>query len=380
MAGHDMRAYLEHYPEQGGPVESVEIANSPFLIGRSRSAKLTIYSKKVSHQHAQISDECGEYLICDLGSTNGTFVNGQRIEEARLHDGDIIHVAHWEFCFSRQPGAESLPCNTAEITQQSQLREIESLIRTGGFLRQMITDRSVFILFQGIFDLTTGEIIGYEALGRGKHHHLHHSPGKLFQLAEKCQMERELCRLFRSEALKAGESLPAGTRLFLNIHPSEFAQSDFLASLAELSRVNRNRHPLVIEISERFVTDLDQMRLIKRTLSELSMEFAYDDFGAGQGRLLELAECPPHYLKLDLGLVQQMGTSAFSRDLVKAFLSAIADKGVPVIAEGIETEHMAEVSRECGCNLGQGFLYGRPTSALHLFPAADDLYDSLGPR
>jgi len=254
---------------------------------------------------------------------------------------------------------------------------MESLIRKGSFLREMITDQSVFILFQGIFDLTTREIVGYEALGRGKHDHLHHSPEKLFQLAEKCQMERELCRLFRSQALKAGESMPEGTRLFLNIHPSEFSRSDFLNSMAELCRANRDRHTLVIEVSERFVVDFEQMSLIKGKLSELSIEFAYDDFGAGQARLLELAECPPHFLKLDLGLVQQMQTSVSSHNLVKAFLSAISDRGIQVIAEGIESEHMAEVSRDCGCNLGQGFLYGHPCPAVHLFGTVVHLDDPL---
>jgi EAL domain-containing protein (putative c-di-GMP-specific phosphodiesterase class I) len=374
-----MRAYLERYPERGGPAESVEIADSPFLIGRSRSANLTIYSNKVSHQHAQISFQAGEYLIRDLGSTNGTFVNGERVEEARLDEGDIIHVAHWEFCFSRKLGAGSPQCNTASMTQHSQSMERESLIRSSGFLREMVIDQSVSVLFQAIVDLRTGAIVGYEALGRGKHHRLDHSPSKLFQLAEKCQMEHDLCRLFRSQTLKAGKSLPAGSRLFLNIHPSEFGRSDFLNSLAELSRANKSRHHLVIEISERFVTDLENMRLIKKELDELSIEFAYDDFGAGQTRLLELAECPPHYLKIDLSLVQQMGTSVSSRDLVKAFLSAISDKGIQVIAEGIETEHMAEVCMDCGCNLGQGFLYGRPTSALQILQPVCDLSDPLAP-
>ncbi len=121
------------------------------------------------------------------------------------------------------------------------------------------------------------------------------------------------------------------------------------------------------------------MRGIQQELDRFHMEFAYDDFGAGQARLLELAECPPRYLKIDQSLVRQMGTSAASRDLFKVLLSAISNKGIQVIAEGIETERMAEVCLECGCDLGQGFLYGRPTSALHLIHPVDGVHDRLGP-
>ena len=91
------------------------------------------------------------------------------------------------------------------------------------------------------------------------------------------------------------------------------------------------------------------------------MEFAYDDFGAGH-TAVHLAECPPRFLKLDQSLVQQMETSAASRDLVRVLLLGLSDKGTEVIAEGIESEHMAQVCRDCGCKLGQGFLYSRPTS------------------
>jgi EAL domain-containing protein (putative c-di-GMP-specific phosphodiesterase class I) len=373
-----MKAYLEHFPKQGGPAERVEIARNPFVIGRSRSANLTIYSQKVSKEHALISQNATGYLVRDLSSTNGTFVNGKRIGEAPLLDGDIIHVAHWEFGFCFGPGPSIRTWNMPSMTQEAKLHEKESLIRISNFLHEMVSDESVAILFQTIVDLRTGAIVGYEALGRGRHHHLHQSPIKLFQLAEKCQMEGDLCRLFRNHALKIGNNLPSHFRLFLNIHPSEFAQPDFLDSLKELTLRNRARRQLVIEVSEQSVTNVAALRVIKCGLEELGIEFAYDDFGAGQARLLELAECPPHFLKLDRSLVQGMETSETSRELVRSLLSAISEAGIKVIAEGIETDRAAELCLRSGCHLGQGFLYGKPGSLLEVFPGLGQACHDLG--
>ena len=117
-----MRAYLEHFPEQGGPAKRVEITKNPFVIGRSQTADLTIYSHKVSKDHALIAQDSGRYLVRDLRSTNGTFANGKRIDEAHLVDGDIIHVAHWEFCFCLGPAIGLRSYNTASLTQETDTR------------------------------------------------------------------------------------------------------------------------------------------------------------------------------------------------------------------------------------------------------------------
>jgi EAL domain-containing protein (putative c-di-GMP-specific phosphodiesterase class I) len=363
-----MKAYLEHFPEQGGPAERVEIIKDPFVIGRSQSADLAIYSRKVSKDHALITQLDASYIVRDLSSTNGTFVNGKRIDEAPLYDGDIIHFAHLEFgfCAGLHTGRRSF--HTASVTQATEMREKESLIRLSNFLREMMLYESVSVEFQSIVDLRTRAVVGFEALGRGRHHQLHHSPIKLFQLAERCQMARELCCLFRNHALKIGEGLPAGFRLFINIHPSVMMHPNFLQILEELAARNRGQRQLVIEVSEQSVTDLAHLRLIRSRLEDLGIEFAYDDFGAAQARLLELAECPPHYLKLDRALVQGTETSETSRQLVRALLSAISETSIKVIAEGIESERTADLCVQYGCHFGQGFLYGRPGSLLDLSP------------
>jgi hypothetical protein len=67
-------------------------ASGCFVLGRSRSCDLTLKTPDASRRHAEIAAVTGGYLIRDLGSTNGTFVNGDRIEERDLHTGDRIEI------------------------------------------------------------------------------------------------------------------------------------------------------------------------------------------------------------------------------------------------------------------------------------------------
>jgi pSer/pThr/pTyr-binding forkhead associated (FHA) protein len=90
------------------------ISNNPFLIGRSETCDLRIDSAQVSRLHCELRHEpCGTFVVCDLGSRNGTFVNGQRIDSAvTLTDGDQIRVGNVELeyladRFSERPGDTS---------------------------------------------------------------------------------------------------------------------------------------------------------------------------------------------------------------------------------------------------------------------------------
>ena len=102
-------------------------------------------------------------------------------------------------------------------------------------------------------------------------------------------------------------------------------------------------------------------------LTDLDIGLAYDDFGTGQARLLELAEVPPDYLKFAMDFIRGIDQAPPSkRRLLSALVAVARDLEAQPIAEGIETEAEAEVCVAVGFTLAQGYYYGMPLAADHL--------------
>jgi EAL domain-containing protein (putative c-di-GMP-specific phosphodiesterase class I) len=350
-------AFLEHYPETGEGAHRLLLDHFPFCIGRNASAHYCINSRHVSKEHAQLVCDAGLILIRDLGSTNGTFVNGQRVQEAVLNHGDIVHVAHKEFRFGRDAFAQ-----TGEFvnTDQASGPLPVSAIQNAEYLKEMLWRESVRTLFQPIVDLRTKEAIGHEALGRGTHDKLSASPAYLFSVAAQCSLAPELSRLFRRIAVRDADGLPPGSRVFLNLHPAELRDGGFFKSLACVPEALGGGRQVIIEFHEEAVTDRAAMRRLRDQLSALGIGLAYDDFGAGQSRLSELAEVPPDFVKLDKSLIHDLHESPGRQELVRALARLAGDLGIRIIAEGVEIPEEAAVCLNLGCHFGQGYFFGRP--------------------
>jgi EAL domain-containing protein (putative c-di-GMP-specific phosphodiesterase class I) len=224
-------------------------------------------------------------------------------------------------------------------------------------------------VFQPIVELANGKVMGYEALGRGTHASLSPNPTELFSLAEQCNLSTELSRVFRHVAIQEAARLPEGARLFFNLHPSEMARDSLLDALQELQLAYPGRQ-VVLEVHEGVVTDLATMRWLREQVDARGLALAYDDFGAGQSRLSELAEVPPDFIKLDRSLVRGIDRADARKELVQALNRVITDLGVHSLAEGVETPEEARVCQELGSRFGQGFLFGRPKTVEELFPTS----------
>ena len=124
---------------------------------------------------------------------------------------------------------------------------------------------------------------------------------------------------------------------------------------------------IVFEITETAVMqDVDQARLFAEHIIELGCQFALDDFGTGFASFTYLKQLPVHYLKIDIDFVRDLVHSDRDASVVEAIVGLARDFGQRTIAEGVEDEETAELLRDLGVDLAQGYLFGRPR------PISDD--------
>jgi EAL domain-containing protein (putative c-di-GMP-specific phosphodiesterase class I) len=359
---HKTLPYLETFTGNGSSAQRIWLNTLPFRIGRSRNAHYMLSSPKVSKEHAEISRADTHYRVRDLGSTNGTFVNGQRVGETGLVNGDILHFAQEEFRFGVEAFVPA-PSPDATRTDPSSMVIPTSLVRSVQAINDLIARGRVCTLFQPIVPLGGGPPAAFEALGRGMHPDLSTSPRDLFLLAEQAGVAAELSRLFRTVAVADAARLPADALIFLNTHPAEISDPGLLDQVAGLRGGLRPSQRIVLEVCEDAVTDAEAVHDLRDRLRELGIGLAFDDFGVGQARVMELAEVPPDFIKLDLKLIRNLDRSASRQEVLRPLCDLIRSRGADLIAEGIETPAEAEVCVRLGCRLGQGFLFGRPEPA-----------------
>jgi EAL domain-containing protein (putative c-di-GMP-specific phosphodiesterase class I) len=306
--------------------------------------------------------EDGSLYVKDLGSTNGTFINGERIEgEFPLASGDLLQFAEVVF----RVGLDEGRYDARTLAGDSSDRAL-ALIQ----FDKLMSERAVVPHFQPIVAMNGVSVEGYEILGRSRLFGLT-TPHSMFSAAAVLDLESELSRMMRNEGMECARTLPGRPLLFANTHPAELQEDGVLEfSLREL-RAGAPTARMVLEIHEAAVTCVRQMRELRAVLNELNIGLAYDDFGAGQARLVELGEVPPDYLKFDIELIHEIDRASPERQRMLASLVAIVkDLGIASLAEGVETEAEHEACRQMGFDFGQGFLYGKAELAQRFAEAA----------
>jgi len=357
--------HLEAAAEEGREARDwmVAIEPIPFVIGRDDDCALKLNAKWISRHHAQIHKSSDHLWVRDLGSTNGTFINNKRLVNAELlEDGDSLHFGRSKFIVQRtEAGADISAESTLLIDLPEELGFGDDMEPR---LRELIAMRKVVPHFQPILRFSDMKVIGYEILGRVGDAQLPANTAELIDIAEYLGCGPDLSILFREVGVEVGRRLPGSPLLFANTTPLEMLQmGNLLQSLTKLTEL-APANEIVLEINEKAAMDTissDELVDMCDKLQALHIKLAFDDFGVGQTRLLELAKTPPDYLKFDISLIRQIHLAPKRlHQMVSTFVKAAQDLGIATIAEGIESPEESETCQELGFNLAQGFLYGRP--------------------
>jgi len=350
------------------PVQRILVSVQPFTIGRDFENSLCLANPTISRRHAELMLVGADLLVRDLGSRNGTYLNGRQVQSfERLQAGDMVQFG--AAVFTVHPGgARTTPALLAEQCMTAVEFDMSEYALANLEFDRLLTDPAVVPHFQPIVRLDSAVCVGYEVLARSRLVGLE-TPKAMFRVAAERNLEAELSSAIRRESLFIAKHMGLDAELYVNTHPAELHRLGLVDSLRRL-RADYPDMGIVLEIHESAVTSSQSLADLRSQLKDLGMRLAYDDFGAGQSRLMELADVPPDVLKFDMRLIHGLSCASEERqNMIRSLVQIVRDLGVVPLAEGIETGDEAVVCRALGFELAQGYYFGRPAAAPDHSPA-----------
>ncbi len=234
-------------------------------------------------------------------------------------------------------------------------------------LRRALERDEFRLHFQPKVDLSSGRLIGSEALMRWMHPEFGlQLPASFIPAAERSRLIgpmgdwaiREACRCLSSWNRDGLEIV----RVAVNVSLVQFMVKDLTEAVRQaLAEYDVAPGGLTLEITESvFERESDTLLRQLRTLHEMGVRLSLDDFGTGYSSLLYLQKYPFDEIKIDRGFVQRMLADDYSHRIVNTVIGIAGGLGAEVVAEGVETAAVRDALIEHGCHVGQGFYYSMP--------------------
>lgn len=234
-------------------------------------------------------------------------------------------------------------------------------------LTRALNHGELHLEFQVIVDLKTGDIRGAEALVRWQHPERGPvTPAEFIPFAEETGQIVSIGRWVLHEACRVAAQWPTSAAepfVTINVTATEIEREDFVAEVrGTLTNTGLPAHRLWLEVTERSGGDLAVLGSRLAELSDLGVRVALDDFGTGWSSLTHLHQLPIKMIKIDRDMTTDAPGST-ADTLASSIVGLGRSLDMTSVAEGIETPEQLQRMRELGCDLGQGFLLGRPASA-----------------
>lgn len=276
---------------------------------------------------------------------------------------DILRCADMAMFSAKQSGRDRCSFFNVQIRKAAEERE-----RIEHHLRDALAQNEFSVVYQPKVHMTTGRIIGSEALLRWNNPELGQvSPFRFVPLAEECGLMPAIGEFVLQRSLsdmrdmrRSGHDLT----IAINVSPVQF-QADFFTdrTLGVLGESNFPLERVELEITESALgASPQQIRQQMMPLKDEGVSFAIDDFGTGFSNLGTLTSLPFDTLKIDRSFVTRIDEDEERRNLVQVILLMARQLNMKTVAEGIETEMERRYLGTWGANIGQGYLWSPPVS------------------
>jgi diguanylate cyclase (GGDEF)-like protein len=243
-------------------------------------------------------------------------------------------------------------------------------------LRAALRDAQIHVNYQPQVNLSTGELVGVEALARWRHpEHGLVPPSEFIPIAEDCRLINELGhQVLRSACQQLAHWVAAvpgrPLSMTVNISPRQLDDPGFLGDLRQIiEETGIDPALLCLELTESALMNpgLDIVGTLERARS-MGVYVAIDDFGTKHSSLARLRDLPVEVLKIDKSFIDGLPVESGDTAIVSSILSMAFAMGKHVIAEGVEREEQAQALRRMGCQVAQGYLFSKPVEAAAILP------------
>jgi diguanylate cyclase (GGDEF)-like protein len=231
-------------------------------------------------------------------------------------------------------------------------------------LRLAVQSQALQLVYQPLYRFRDGSLLGFEALLRWPEGWEPQSPATFIPIAEETGLIVPIGAWVLEQACKTAAAWPKPLKIAVNLSPAQFRNSDIAAVVAAALRDSQLEPScLELEVTESLLLQntasvLDQLTRLRA----MGVSIALDDFGTGYSSLSYLWKFPLDAVKIDRSFVSELEHDPKATAVVSTIVALGKTLALAVTAEGVETAGQARVLNRLGCDLAQGYLFGRPIS------------------
>jgi EAL domain-containing protein (putative c-di-GMP-specific phosphodiesterase class I) len=330
----------------------VRVDRMPFVIGRRPGLNLTLDSLCVSGRHAELSARGERLFVADLGSRNGTQVNGKRIRSSPLGVGDLLKVGDVEFRLDRRPRNDAKG-RTAPAPADFDTMQLHWL---GAQFEELISGTALTAELRPIVQLCDESVAAYEARGQSQLAGLE-TEARMCEAARLLGREKELNQLLLRCCECVVGNVPAGCWLLLRTPAAVNLASEVVPVLQAL-RARAPQSRIVVEVVDAPLRSLRSLNDFVATLKALDVQLALGNFAWEHMRFLQSSRLLPLAVRFAPGLTQNLATkSEPERKRLKTMVGSLHQYRIRSIAPDIDTPDDARACEALDIDFAVGLLF-----------------------